>query len=406
MQTMVDDGDCDDAQQLTLPAEAPILSCPCANRPVFNLPHAYSNYTSECVTDDTNLNALREASLKCIASYAHTHPSFGTVDGSYREYDGDGICLGVGSDIHRDQGFRRTFLTAEPLNAESNFAFDVLACHSSSFVHKAASLLAIGSFAMHASGDDGQDSWMGKLDVAPMRCSVAAMLAEAIERTSGDTTVTVPNGGPTYVFDATMKNCADPIADAVTECNLDESSSTNLGAQLDEAIAATPRLQLSIGLLAGGLLNACYGSAAAIINSQGDELGMTPDEQAAAIAFRFGDALTPSSPACAEGLSTMFEFIDAAKYQENVVDGVCATQNCHHIWHMKTALAFESLLDVIDLFPGSGRRLEDARRLEEETHDDAGCPAGCDADGQDSDARPDWSPRSEEELWQPASSKI
>ena len=293
-----------------------------------------SNYTSECVTDDTNLNALREASLKCIASYAHTHPSFGTVDGSYREYDGDGICLGVGGDIHRDQGFRRTFLTAEPLNAESNFAFDVLACHSSSFVHKAASLLAIGSFAMHASGD-GQDSWMGKLDVAPMRCSVAAMLAEAIERTSGDTTVTVPNGGLTYVFDATMKNRADPIADAVTECNLDESSSTNLGAQLDEAIAATPRLQLSIGLLAGGLLNACYGSAAAIINSQGDELGMTPDEQAAAIAFQSGDSLTPSSPACAEGLSTMFEFIDAAKYQENVVDGVCATQNCHHIWHMK-----------------------------------------------------------------------
>jgi len=202
--------------------------------------------TSTCISSSDMLLSLRRKSIACLAVYEDATSYFGTRDGPYAEYEPTRLQL-EGTPL----------LAAEPLNSVSSLAFDEVACDpvAQSFgLDTAASMLAIGSFAMHAAGEGGTSLLTQKMDVVPMACVVTGLVHAVMNRTG------TPDGVYGVYVSSLGRSCGATLSNIMDRCAFDGS----MAAELDQLDSELLSFGDGFSLLVLGLAIKCLGEAGII----------------------------------------------------------------------------------------------------------------------------------------------
>mmetsp|Transcript_15789 Transcript_15789/g.31758 ORF Transcript_15789/g.31758 Transcript_15789/m.31758 type:complete len:356 (-) Transcript_15789:211-1278(-) len=281
--------------------------------------------TSTCISSSDMLLSLRRKSIACLAVYEDATSYFGTRDGPYAEYEPTRLQL-EGTPL----------LAAEPLNSVSSLAFDEVACDpvAQSFgLDTAASMLAIGSFAMHAAGEGGTSLLTQKMDVVPMACVVTGLVHAVMNRTG------TPDGVYGVYVSSLGRSCGATLSNIMDRCAFDGS----MAAELDQLDSELLSFGDGFSLLVLGLAIKCLGEAGANALLSGFFPGSGGSQLAANFSL-VGPTLSLAHPACAKAFTGMNSAIEAASYQGEIEGSV----DQHDQWHKLMARAFSELLEGID----------------------------------------------------------
>lgn len=280
--------------------------------------------------------AHRATQLNCVAAFQEGVADFGTRDSDWAEYDPR--CVTVGE---------YTFNAAEPANALSSLSYDRIACDPSADerLQLAATLLGLGSFAMHASGGHQTTS---ALDTVPMDCVLTTLVHLLLAKTN--TAQLVDIGGTLYDMER-LANCSHEIADYVAACDLTPTGTggrTSLSDQLQSIRNRLPTFGESLSMLIYGPLERCNGpgTADSIIGLVAGQFAVDTAQLPDVKLHLEGPH---STEACALITPTLSKFVEAASYQ-----GTLGGANKRHdLWHETSSEALQMTWRLVDMWPSN-----------------------------------------------------
>jgi hypothetical protein len=283
--------------------------------------------TDNCVRQITELMQLRTDSLNCLDKLESDagYSVINNTDYYWNWQEFDPTCVDV-------DGIQ--IIVAEPLNSVSSFAYDKLACSNLEDVRKPGSLLAMGSFGLHATGhyDEGsQLGWMGRSDGVASRCLATSLLFAANRNSNSTQQIIFENSEHNMEIESI--NCAAEITKAWTSC--DETSNATITAIRDSLLP----YEDALGLLLTGLVKLClpkgqFGQFRRTLLSYLDYENRFDFE------FESGTCSIDWSD---NGLKNFFGTYSDVLLEQNGGD----EEEVHNKWHNKSAEALVSLAELV-----------------------------------------------------------